>query len=221
MNSITMEKDKKLIRKKLNSRFNAVFEKDLFEEIVEIGVYKKLDRGELLIDIGDEMTHIPFIIRGVIKISLEDLKENEILLYFLERGDTCAISFVNCIHQNQSVFRGLVEADTECILVPVSVIEEWLIKYRSWREFIINSYHNRLVEMVEVLDSLAFLNLDERILKYLSDEAKILHNKNVPVSHLEIANDLNTSRVVVSRLLKILEKKGLIKLGHKSIKIMA
>ena len=84
----------------------------------------------------------------------------------------------------------------------------------------LNSYHNRLVEMVEVLDSLAFLQLDDRILKYLSDEAKIIHNKNVPVSHLEIANDLNTSRVVVSRLLKILEKKGLIKLGWKSIKIL-
>lgn len=216
-----MEKDKNLIREKLNSGFSGVFEKDLIEEIVEIGIYKKFDHGELLIDIGDEMSHIPLIVEGAVKISLEDLKENEILLYFLESGDTCAISFINCIHKSQSVFRATIEADTECIVIPVSMIEEWLINYQSWREFIINSYHNRLVEMVEVIDSLAFHQLDERILNYLSEEANILHNKDVAVSHLDIANDLNTSRVVVSRLLKILEKKGKIKLGRKSIKLIA
>jgi len=215
------EKDKKFIREKLNIGFSGVFEKELIDEIVDIGVYQKIDRGDLLIDIGDEMTHIPLIVNGVVKISLEDQNEHELLLYFLEHGDTCAISFVNCIHQSQSVFRGTIESDTECIMIPVNMIEEWLINYRSWREFIINSYHNRLVEMVEVLDNLAFRQLDHRILKYLSDEATILHNKDVAVSHLEIANDLNTSRVVVSRLLKILEKKGKIKLGRKSIKLMA
>lgn len=215
-----MEKGKQLLFKKLNSCFHSVFEKDLIEEIVDIGLYKRFDSGELLIDIGDEMTHIPFILKGVVKISLEDLKEKEILLYFLERGDTCAISFINCIHRSQSVFRGLVEADTECILVPVNRIEEWLIRHKSWREFILNSYHNRLMEMVEVLESLAFLNLDKRIMKYLSEEARILHSKNVEVSHEAIANDLNTSRVVVSRLLKILEKKEMIKLGRKSIRIL-
>ena len=221
MNLLTMEKDKKLVRKKLNSGFSDVFEKDLIEEIVEIGVYKEFVHGEYLIDIGDEMTHIPLIVEGVVKISLEDTNEKEILMYFLEKGDTCAISFVNCIHQSESVFRAVIEADTECIIVPVNMIEPWLINYRSWREFIINSYHNRLVEMVEVLDGLAFHQLDERILKYLSDEANILHDKNIAVSHLEIANDLNTSRVVVSRLLKILEKKGKLKLGRKNIQLMA
>lgn len=215
-----MEKAKKLIREKLNNSFSGVFEKNLFEEILEIGVFKKFDSGEYLIDIGDEMTHIPLILKGVIKISLEEINDKEILMYFLEPGDTCAISFINCLHKSQSVFRGTTETKIECILIPVNMIEEWLINYRSWREFIINSYHNRLVEMVEVLDSLAFLQLDQRILKYLSDEANILHNKNVAVSHLEIANDLNTSRVVVSRLLKILEKKRKVKLGRKSIKLM-
>lgn len=210
-----MEKVKNLIEKKLNTQFSKIFEKDLLDEIINVGIYQQFKKGEMLIDIGDEMTHIPLITKGLVKITREDQQEEEILLYFLEEGNTCAISFVNCIHKSKSLFRGVIESDVECILIPVTKIEEWLVNYRTWREFIIDSYHTRLVEMVEVIKSLAFLKLDDRLYNYLAEHVKLLHNKKLAITHQEIADDLHTSRVVISRLLKILEKKGKIKLGRK------
>ena len=212
-----MENDIKLMREKLNNSFTKVFEKGLLDEIIMIANYRKFESGDILIDIGDKMTHIPLIINGVVKIIREDKNEDEILLYFLEKGDTCAISFVNCINQSQSMFRGIVEKDVECIMLPVHKIEDWIIKYKTWRHFIIDSYHNRLIEMVEAIDSLAFLKLDNRLYKYLSDKMRIVHSGDLTITHQEIADDLNTSRVVISRLLKALERKGKIKLGRNKI----
>ena len=211
--------DKKIIRDKLFKGFGDTFEKKLFQEIIDIGIYQKCDKGDFLIDIGDEMTHIPLIIDGVIKMMREGQNEEEIFLYFLERGDTCAISFVNCINKRKSMFRGMVEKNSECVLIPVDKFEEWMVKYKSWREFIIDRYHNRLLELVDTINSLAFSTLDVRLSSYLLDQIKIMHNNKLKITHQEIANDLNTSRVVISRLLKILELKGQIKLGRKKIKI--
>ncbi len=214
-----MKDDKNLIRKQLNNSFAKVFEKKLLNEIVEIGIYKKFSKEQLLIDINDEMTHIPLIISGVVKIIREDKNNDEILLYFLEQGDTCAISFINCINRSKSMFRALIEKDTACIMIPINKIEDWIIKHKTWRHFIIDSYHKRLTEMVDAIDSLAFLKLDDRLYKYLSDKMKIMNNKKLTITHQQIADDLNTSRVVVSRLLKSLEKIGKIELGRNKIKL--
>jgi CRP/FNR family transcriptional regulator len=215
-----MENDKDQILEKLQDYYSVVFDDELLNEIAEIGVYRRYDKGRTMIEIGDELSEIPLILDGAVKIIREDSKKDEILMYFLERGDTCAISFVNCINKNKSIFRGEVEKDTECIMIPVRKIEEWLIKYRSWRQFIVDSYHNRMLEMVEAIDSLAFMNLDDRLYKYLTDKVKIMRNFNLHVKHQEIADDLNTSRVVISRLLKKLERSGKIKLGRNKIKII-
>jgi len=214
-----MKNDKSLIRKKLRSSFVKIFDKTLLDEIVEIGIYKSFEKEDLLIDIDDQMTHIPLIIDGVVKVIREDKNNDEILLYFLEKGDTCAISFINCINRSKSMFRAVIEKDTTCIMIPIDKIEDWIIKHKTWRHFIIDSYHKRLTEMVEAIDSLAFLKLDDRLYKYLSDKMKILHNQNLTITHQQIADDLNTSRVVVSRLLKSLEKIGKIELGRNKIKI--
>ena len=104
-------------------------------------------------------------------------------------------------------------------MIPINKIEDWIIKHKTWRHFIIDSYHNRLIEMVEAIDSLAFLKLDDRLYKYLSDKMEILNNNNLSITHQQIADDLNTSRVVVSRLLKSLEKIGKIELGRNKIKL--
>jgi CRP/FNR family transcriptional regulator len=203
-----MNTDETFLRSKLADYFSEIFEKELIDEIVEIGMYRVLASGETLIDIGDKMTHVPLILKGAVKIIREDKNGDEIALYFLERGDTCAISFVNCINKSKSMFRGIAEKETEGIFVPVSKIDDWLIKYKSWRHFIIDSYHMRLIEMVEAIDSLAFMKLDDRLHKYLVDKVKIMQDNTLIITHQEIAHDINTSRVVVSRLLKILENQG-------------
>ncbi len=216
-----MENNKSIIQKKLSPYFSKIFEDDLLQEISKAGTYKTFSKGEALINIGDEMTHIPLLINGVVKIIREDKNKDEILLYYLEKGDTCAISFVNCINQSKSMFRGIVEKDTECILVPVNKVEDWLINYKTWRQFIIDSYHFRLVEMVKTIKSLAFMNLDDRILNYLSQQVKITKTKNLIITHQQIADDLNSSRVVISRLLKKLEIIGSIKLGRNKILVLS
>ena len=209
--------DKAIIREKLNDYYALIFEKELIDEIVNTGMLRIIRNGEMLIDIGDKMTHVPLILDGVVKIIREDKNGEEIALYFLERGDTCAISFVNCINRSKSMFRGIAEKETEGVFVPVSKIDEWLQKYKSWRHFIIDSYHMRLIEMVESIDCLAFMNLDDRLHKYLTDKVKIMKDKILIITHQEIADDIHTSRVVVSRLLKVLENEGKIKIRRNRI----
>ncbi|WP_090123798.1 Crp/Fnr family transcriptional regulator [Lutibacter oricola] len=212
-----MNSGKDLIREKLNDYYAQIFEEELIEDIVNNSFIRNIKSGQLLLDIGDSMTHIPLILSGAVKIIREDKNGDEIALYFLERGDTCAISFINCINRSKSMFRGLTEKDTEGVFIPVEKVDEWLIKYETWRHFIIDSYHMRLIEMVESIDSLAFMKLDDRLLKYLTDKVKIMQSNTLIITHQEIADDINTSRVVVSRLLKQLENEGKIQIRRNRI----
>ncbi|MFK5958221.1 MAG: Crp/Fnr family transcriptional regulator [Lutibacter sp.] len=212
-----MNTDKTLLLDKLKDYYTEIFEKELIDEIVNVGIYRTIESGGTLIDIGDNMTHIPLILNGAIKIIREDKNGDEIALYFLEKGDTCAISFVNCLNRSKSMFRGVAEKETEGIFVPVNKVDEWLKKYETWRHFIIDSYHVRLIEMVEAIDSLAFMKLDNRLLKYLTDKVKIMQDYTLIITHQEIADDINTSRVVVSRLLKKLENEGKLKIRRNRI----
>ena len=207
------------IRKRLKKHYSKIFEKELIDEIVEVSHYETIKKGGLLIDIGDEMTHIPLILSGVVKI-LRKEEDNELALYFLEQGDTCAISFANCLNKEKSVFKGVVEEDVEMILLPVNKIDSWLVKYESWRHFIIDSYHFRLLEMVGSIDGLAFLKMKERILKYLNGKLQTTSNITLEITHQEIANDLNTSRVVITRLLKELHDEGKVYSSRNKIQVL-
>lgn len=215
-----MNSQELILREKLNDYYADVFEQELLDEIIRVGHFDKIKGGELLIDIGAEMTHIPLILDGVVKILRQEREGEEIVLYFLERGDTCAISFVNCINRKQSIFKGVVEKDIEAIFLPVQYIDEWLAKFKSWRHFIIDSYHFRLIEMVESIDSLAFMKMSERLLKYLTDKVKINNDVDLEITHQEIANDLNSSRVVITRIIKQLHDEGKIFSTRNKIKVL-
>jgi len=209
-----------ILREKLSEYYSSIFEKDLIEEIVKVGFMDKYKHGEILVDIGENMTHIPLILNGAVKIIRREKEGDELVLYFLEKGDTCAISFINCINRKESIFKAVVENDTEAIFLPVDHIDEWLAKYKSWRHFIIDSYHFRLIEMVESIDGLAFMNMNQRLLKYLGDKAKINQDVNLEITHQEIADDLNTSRVVVTRLLKQLHNDGKVYSTRNKVKVL-
>ena len=208
-----------ILRAKLSDYYKTIFEEELLNEIISCGILKSINANKNLIEIGDEMTHIPLILKGVVKIVREDENGNEILLYFLEKGDSCAISFINCINLSKSIFSGIVENDTEAIFIPIKKVEEWLIKYKSWRRFILDSYHLRLLEMVESIENLAFKKLDDRLLKYLQGRVKLIKSDTLKITHKEIAADLNTSRVVISRLLKVLENENKIRIARNRIYI--
>lgn len=209
-----------ILREKLDDYFSNIFEEELIDEIVKVGHLDKIKSGDLMIDIGEDMTHIPLILSGVVKIIRKEKEGDELVLYFLERGDTCAISFVNCINRKTSLFKGVVEQDIEAIFLPVENIDDWLTKFKTWRYFIIDSYHYRLIEMVESIDSLAFMKMDQRLFKYLTDKVKITKDVNLEITHQEIANDLNTSRVVVTRLIKQLHEEGKIYSTRSKIRVL-
>ncbi len=215
-----MDTQEKILREKLSDYYSNIFEEELIDEIVKVGFIEKIKAGNHLIDIGEDLTHIPLILSGVVKIIRKEKGGEELVLYFLERGDTCAISFANCINRKKSIFKGVVENDTEAIFLPVDKIDDWLVRFKSWRFFIIDSYHFRLIEMVESIDSLAFMNMNQRIFKYLTDKAKINRDIDLTITHQQIADDLNTSRVVVTRLLKQLHEDGKIYSTRNKIKVL-
>jgi CRP/FNR family transcriptional regulator, anaerobic regulatory protein len=163
---------------------------------------------------------MPILLEGAIKIFREDYEEGELLLYFVEKGDTCAMSLACCMGNSKSEIRAVAETDVNIIMIPVVKMDEWLGKYKPWRDFIFKSYNSRLKEMLNAIDNLAFLNLNDRLYKYLKEKAKISKTQFVSSTHQEIAFDLHTSRVVVSRLLKVLENEKFIKLHRASIEIL-
>lgn len=205
----------------LRNAYGQIFEDELLREISEVGLIKEIPAGFKLIDFGDYVRSMPLLISGVIKVLREDDDGDELLLYFLEHGDTCAMTLTCCIGRTKSEIRAIAEKDTTLIMVPVEKMEIWLSKYKSWRGYVLESYQARFNEMLETIDSIAFLNMDERLLKYLKDKVRVTNDDIIKITHQEIAYELHTSRVVISRLLKKLEKLGKIKLHRNQIEIIA
>jgi CRP/FNR family transcriptional regulator, anaerobic regulatory protein len=208
------------MNQKLFDAYNFIFEEALLEEISNVGIYKEFKAEDHLIEIGDFIKSMPLLLNGAIKIVREDEKGDELLLYFLERGDTCAMTLTCCLGQSKSKITAIAENDGDLFMIPVGKMEEWITKYKSWRNFVFESYSIRLNEMLEAIDSLAFMNLEERLYKYLTDKVKVLGTVEIKNTHQEIALHLNTSRVVISRLLKSLEIQGKIKLYRNNIEIL-
>jgi CRP/FNR family transcriptional regulator len=204
----------------LKTNYGYLFEDALLEEINKVGELKHIKAGEKLIEIGDYIRSMPLLVSGAIKILREDNNGDELILYFLERGDTCAMTLSCCMGQSKSEIRAVAETDAEIIMIPVQKMDEWMRTYRSWQSFILQSYHNRMSELLEAVDTIAFLKMDERLLKYLRDKAMVNHNDEIQVTHQQIAHDLHTSRVVISRLLKSLEHSGAIILHRNNIKVL-
>ncbi|MEH6537203.1 MAG: Crp/Fnr family transcriptional regulator [Psychroserpens sp.] len=204
----------------LRQNYGYLFEDELLKEIEAIGVIKELRANTKLIEIGDYIKYIPLLINGAIKIIREDDDGDELVLYYLERGDTCAMTLACCMGQTKSEIRAIGETDVKLIMIPVQKMSEWLGKYKSWQNFILQSYHNRMLEMLEAIDTIAFLRMDDRLLKYLRDKAMVTHDDQIHATHKEISEDLHTSRVVISRLLKKLENEGKIKMNRNNIKII-
>ncbi len=204
----------------VKTKYRYIFEEDLLEEIIKVSTIKDFKEGERLMEIGEYIKKIPLLLSGAIKIIREDQKEGEIVLYYIEQGDTCAMTLTCCLGETKSQVRSIAERDGSVILVPVGKMDEWLVKYKSWRNFVLNSYNSRMNELLSAVDSLAFMNMEERLCKLLQDKAKVYNSRFINNTHQELAEELNTSRVVISRILKTLENKGIIQLNRKYIELL-
>lgn len=207
------------IMQEILDQYTQRFQPDLLEEINNQGKYKLYKEGKVLIDFGSYVKNIPLVLSGSIKVIREDQHGNELFLYFLGGGDTCAMSLTCCMHHKKSEIKAVVEEDAEVMMIPLQYMDEWM-KYTTWRQFIFSSYNERFEEMLSAVDSLAFMKLDERLMNYLLDCKQSAGDCTIHKTHQQIARDLNTSRVVVSRLLKKLEQEDQIELHRNKIEIL-
>ncbi|NNC82373.1 MAG: Crp/Fnr family transcriptional regulator [Flavobacteriales bacterium] len=196
---------------RLSKRFAYLFEEELIKEMCKVGELRTIPEDSLLMDIGQDITHMPLIVSGSLKVMTEDEKGDELLLYYLELGETCAMTLNCCSRQTKSSISAITEEPSEVLFIPVEKMEEWMVSYKGWRNFVLESYNSRLNEMLEAIDNLAFHNMEERLTKYLRDKAMVTHSAELKTTHYQIASDLHSSRVVISRLMKKLELDGIIR----------
>ena len=176
--------------------------------------------GAVILDIGQTVRSIPLLLQGVLKITRIDEQGKELLLYYLHANESCAMTFTCCMQQYPSEVKASAESDVEYLAVPVSAMDEWLTKYPSWKSFVMRTIRSRFNELLNAIDQLAFQKLDERIEHYLKEKSRSTRSTLINPSHEQIANDMASSREVISRLLKRLENEGKVLLYRNQIKIM-
>lgn len=195
------------------------FEPALVDELMLIGRKRSVKKDAVVIAKDDVLGEIPFVIEGLLKLMRSD-GGNELFLYYLNSGETCAMSINCCLEGTRKPISVIAEEDSLLWMVPASAIDSLVRKYQGFRRFVFRTYQERFDEMLAALDSIAFLKMDERVIKYLLDKKQALGSFEIHMTHQEIARDLNTSRVVVSRLLKQLEKEGRIEQHRNRIEIL-
>lgn len=204
----------------LRERFNLVFEKELLDEMETKGIPVSVKAGTVILDVGQTVRTMPILLSGSIKVSRTDEEGKEILLYYVNPNESCAMTFTCCMQQHASEIRAVAEEDVEMLAIPVSVMDEWMTKYPSWKSFVMRSVQNRFHELLKTIDQIAFQKLDERLVSYLKEKSRTTGSTLINLSHEQIANELATSRVVISRLLKKLETDKKLLLYRNQIKLL-
>jgi CRP/FNR family transcriptional regulator len=199
--------------------FPNLVEKALQEEIATVSKVVEFAEGTVIMDVGQYVKLVPLVLEGLIKVSREDEDGHELFLYYLQAGQTCSMSFTCCMMNKKSEIRTVAEENTRMIGIPIHYVDQWMSKYQSWKNFIMQTYDSRMLELIHTIDSIAFRHMDERLLEYLHKKALAINAKVIQTTHQEIAYDLNASREAVSRLLKQLENDGKVKLGRNKIEM--
>ena len=196
------------------------FEKDLLSAIEQEGIYVQLQKGERLLSPGAIIPGIPLIVEGRIKVMREG-KEKDMLLYYLQAGESCIMSLAGCMHQKASEVAAIAEVDSTLVILPAHLLRPWMRKYSTLTNFLMDLYEKRYLDLLETIDQFVFFNLEDRLIHYLDQQVSLTQSSHLELTHQEIAGDLGTSREVISRLLKRLQTVGKIDLSHKSIKVLS
>jgi CRP/FNR family transcriptional regulator len=204
----------------IKEKLSVFFEAALVNEILEHGTLQEIEEGDVLMDYGKNIRSMPIILSGTIKVMRQDEEGREILLYYLGSSESCAMAYTCCMESRQSEVKAIAEERVTVLAIPQKKLDEWLVKYASWRTYIFNSFTQRFNEMLKSIDSIAFGKLDERLEQYLRNKAKISGKSSILLTHHQIAEDLGTTRVVISRLLKKLENDGSLLLYRNEIKLL-
>jgi CRP/FNR family transcriptional regulator len=196
------------------------FSNELVKDIEANASFQSFKAGDIIMRTGQYIKNTVLVISGKIKIYREDENGGEFFMYYLQPGQACAISMICATKNEKSQIMAKVVEDVELIMIPLPLMDKWMMQHRSWYEFVIGSYRSRFEEVLEVIDSIAFRAMDERLEFYLKRHADACGCKELKLSHQEIASELNTSREVISRLLKKMEQRGLVTLHRNNIELL-
>lgn len=204
------------------------FSAELRAAIESVAIKRHFLAGDVILETGANIRSLPIVRSGAVRVMRTDEDERELLLYYLEPGETCAATLSCCLAQQQSSIRAVAELDTELWLIPLEHVDVWISKYPEWRTFVFRSYRERFDELLSAVDAVAFHNLEDRILAMLSEKADVrsrnpdgsqAQKRQIEITHQQMADELHTSRVVVSRMLKALEHKGVLSLHRNMIEL--
>ncbi|MBS1526345.1 MAG: Crp/Fnr family transcriptional regulator [Bacteroidetes bacterium] len=191
----------------------------LREEISKHARTKAIRQDDVLISPGDKIFFVPIVQKGVLRIVRQNEDGREIFLYHLYPGQSCAMA-INCCQSNrESMVKAIAEDDTEVLQIPVNMVEDWF-KYPEWRAFVNNTYGSRFAELLDVIDLIAFSNMDKQVLHYLNQRARAAGSRTIQITHQQIADELHTHREAISRLLRTMEEKNMVRLGRNVIELL-
>jgi CRP/FNR family transcriptional regulator len=196
------------------------FESGLQQKIQELGEVRSFKSGEQMMRTGQYFRSTMLILDGLVKVYREDAEGNEFFMYHLQPGEACALSMVCAAEHKPSAVMAKAVKDTEVIAIPLQQMDEWMAVYKTWYHFVLGTYRLRFEELLATIDHIAFRGMDERLEFYLKRHQQTLQTNPIPLNHQQIATELNSSREVISRLLKKMEQLGKVKLHRNAIEII-
>lgn len=193
---------------------------ELVEKLYKYSILRKYDAGSIILNENAYIRSIPIVGKGMMKVIRTEEDGREILLYYIKAGESCIMSFLGGLHNETSKVKAEVEEDAEILFLPVDKVSLFIKEYPEWLDYIFRLYHKRFEELLDIINAIAFKKVDERLLSLLKKKSENIQSKIILVTHEQLANELGTARVVVSRLLKQLEENGVLQLGRNKILLM-
>ena len=193
---------------------------ELRQKLLALGSLRVVKENDFLLQESDNIRSIPIVLQGNIRVMRTDEDGREMLLYYIRPGESCIMSFLGGLHQDTSKIKAVAEEDTEILFIPIEHISLLIAEFPEWLDYIFKLYHKRFEELLEVINAISFKKLDDRLLSYLQNKSDLTQNQTLAITHEQLASELGSARVVVSRLLKQMEDKGLVALGRNKITLL-
>ncbi|MEF9480699.1 Crp/Fnr family transcriptional regulator [Chryseobacterium sp. RRHN12] len=202
----------------LSSEFSS--SPELVEKLYQYGTTRNYHEGDIVLDENASIRSIPIVMKGMLKVIRTEEDGREILLYYIKAGESCIMSFLGGMHNEKSIVRAEIEEDAEILFLPVDKVSLFIKEHPEWLDYIFRLYHKRFEELLDIINAIAFKKVDERLLNLLQKKSELTRSETINTTHEQLANELGTARVVVSRLLKQLEEDGRLKLGRNKITLL-
>jgi CRP/FNR family transcriptional regulator, anaerobic regulatory protein len=202
-------------------KFSSFFEASLLAELEANAMLMEPKAGETMLNIGQTIRAVPLVVNGSFKVSRMNDEGQELLLYYVRELESCAMTFTCCMMAHESVIKGSAEEDSMLLCVPTHLMDEWMSKYSSWKRYVMNTVLTRFTELIKTIDDVAFKKMDDRLISYLKGKSSVTGSALINLTHQQIADELGTNRVVISRLLKKLETDNKLLLYRNQLKILS